>query len=281
MALDLPNCFVGTASSSSTLTELHDQDDELVIYQGDGGEDRTGYWLVRPSADAGDRLRRVAFHNKDEGILKPSLAWTAAPVSGETYELYPPDIRPRLLDDSINKGLSRLSRLVTETLHVSNNDNTYTLDYDWLENERDVLEVYRQVTSSGTIVMRREWEWFKVFRDDDEFKLHLWPVPKSVNNQDILIEGRARYTELSSDSDTTSCPKDWVVAAALVELYKKLKEMSHGQDPTRWRVKLQEQRKELRILSRRYAPRRGRRIMTRTPSQMPDLGRNVSGEYLY
>lgn len=267
LALELPGVVVATAGTSST-SQLNDPDDDAVLYTGDGGDDYTGYWLIRADAAvAGDRVRRVAIHNKDEGYVRPSRIWSNAPTS-ETYELYPPDFTPQVLDNSLNIGLRKLPYIVEEELEIEDNTNTYTLAYDWLDHERQVLEVYKEITSSSGVV-RAEWPWFKVTPNGGVFTLRIFPIPHSMTGAQIIIEGRAFYEGLSTDAAETDAPLDWAMAAMEVQLYRQLRNRTLGQDTSRWSAELRDAQQRLTELSKRYAPRRGRRIMPRTPIKMP------------
>lgn len=273
--------IVGTVTSSSTASVLFDQDDEFVTFQEEGGPELQGWWIVLPAASATNRVRRVSFHDKGSGQLKPSRAWSAAPANGDTYELWPPDMHPNRVDEAINRGLPQLRHLTEETLTLVSGDNDYTLSYSWLENERDVYEVYHEITSSLRIY-RSEYEWFKVHRDNAVFKLRLWPIPYTTSNYAVIIEGRARYATLATDAATTDCPTDWAAAVGHVELLRHLIRQNHGQDVSRFEKELMEARRVLRKMTVRYAPRRGRRIMPRTPTSMPgNPSTPRRGEFLY
>lgn len=281
MAQSIPHSVVGTATASSSTTELFDQDDELMAFEGDGGPDRTGYWILRSDAAvvAGDRIRRVAKHDRGLGMVRPSRPWTTGPSAGEVYELYPPDWRPALIDNAINKGLKRLTYLVEETITAVNNTNQYTLNFPWLTNERQVMEVYWQYTNANTIY-KEEWAYWKVFVDEGVFKLYVDPIPSTATGNTIVLEGRAHYTTLADDVTTTPCPSDWAVAAAMVECYRELRKANQGQDVSRFTLELEEAKKELFRQTKIYINRRGRRIMPRTPSRAPN-NRVRRGEFYY
>jgi hypothetical protein len=275
----VPGAFLGTAGSSSTTTELADTDDEQTLFTGDGGTDYTGYWIIRADAAvAGDRVRRITFHDRNQGVIKPARAWTNAPTS-ETYELWPPEFRPADVDSAINRGLTELPYLVEESLTLSSADNEYTISYDWLDHERKVLEVYWSYTNSG-IVHREEYPWWKVFPDAGVFKLQLDPIPSTATGNSVLIEGKAYYTELATDAATTACPLSWAVAKGLVVLLEDRQNTGQGQDVTRWSLQLVEARRQLYKMSKKFVVRRGRRMMTRTSSRMTP-GRVRRGEFYY
>lgn len=281
IAKRLPGAFVGTASSGSSTTELLDQDDELSMYSGQGQQDLTGYWIVRPSAGtATDRIRRIAHHDQDLGSVKPSRAWAVAPSTSETYECYPPDMRPALLDDCINEGLRRLTYEVEETVTPVNKTNTYTLSYTWLTNRRQVFEVFREYTNT-TLVIRNEWPYFKVFEDSGVFTLFVDPVPVTVTGMNLIVVGRAHYSDLSTDASTTACPLDWAVYSGLVRVYKALRRNTIGTDTSRYKEELKDAQGELFRLSRIYAPKTGRRVIRRTPFKIPPFGQTHRGEIYY
>ena len=281
IAKRLPGSFVGSASAGSSTTELLDQDDELAIFSGQGSNDLTGYWILRPSAaQSTDRLRRVAHHDQDLGSVKPSRAWTDAPSASETYEMYPPDMRPALIDTAIDEALTRLSYRVEETVTPVNKQNTYTLAYSWLTSRKQVFEVYREWTNNGPVV-RTEWPFWKVYEDAGVFTLLLDPIPVTITGMSIIVEGRAKYTALASDSSTTNCPLDWATYAGLVKTYKALRRNSIGTDTSRYSAELKDAQNELFRLSRVYAPGGSKRVMMRTPFKIPPFGQTRRGEIYY
>lgn len=276
----IPGVLVGTASSESTTSTLYDTNEEMMVFAGDGTPDYTGYWLILPAGSTADRVRRVSRHDSAAGFVKPSRAWSTPPASGDTYELWPPDLRPTDVDAAINKALPRLTYLKEQALTLVSGTNTYSLaSYTWIENERQVLEVYDSWTNSGTTI-RREYPWFKVFRNATAFTLHVWPIPRSVSGHSVVMETLARYATLSTDAATTDAPLEWIAAAGAVELYKTLRRRTSGQDLSSWERELSVARGELRMATRKYAPRRGRRIMPRTPVDFPNQN-SVRGEVYY
>lgn len=281
MVEEIPHAFTGVAAdTASSTTELVDVDDEFLYFLGDGETNLQGYWIVRPdAAAAADRVRRVSSADPGQGLLRVSRAWTNAP-DAEAFELYPPEFRPALIDAAINRGLKRLPYIIEESITPVANDNSYALSgYTWVTNERSIREVYQEYNSS-TRYTREEYPWWKVFSDAGTFTLRLHPYPSTATGNSIIIEGISYYTALATDAATTACPADWAAAAGLVELYRSMRRQTHGQDTTRWDAEFADQRRALTRLTRRYAPRRGRRIMPRTPWVGPASTR-IRGELLY
>ena len=274
----VPGAFLGTAGTSSA-TQLEDTDDEQTLFTGDGGIDFTGYWLLRPDAAvAADRVRRITFHDRNQGVIKPSRAWTNAPTS-ETYELWPPEFRPADVDSAVNRALGELPYLVEEDITVSSLDNEYTISYSWLTHERQVLEVYWKYTNSS-LVSREEYPWWKVFPDSGVFKLMLDPPPSSATGNSVLLEGKAYYASLATDAATTDCPLEWITAKGLVTVLEDKQAGGTGQDVSRWSIQVVNARKQLFKMTKKYAPRRGRRMMWRTPTR--SAGSRVRrGEFYY
>ena len=273
LALLVPGALVGTASSESSASELWDTNWEMVTFGADGAQDFTGYWIVRSSAvAAGDRVRRVAFHDQGLGRIKPSRVWTNSPAS-ETYELWPPDFRPTLVDQAINDGLARLTYRVEGSITPVANDNAYALSsLTWITGERDVREVWKRYTSSN-YQEDQPWGWWRVLDNAGTFTLVLDPMPHSTTGITIVVEGVAKYGTLSSDSATTAAPSDWVVAAAKVELYRKITSDAKNQGAAGWGADYIEARREFNRLSKLYAPRVPRRSpLWRSPTRMPFPG---------
>ena len=279
IAESLPGVLVGTVASATT-TLLKDTDDEFVIFSGQGGRDLTGYWIVTPASSASDQIRRVAHHSVDDGELKPSRAWASAPSAAATYELYPPDMRPTLLNNAINKGLKRLTYTPEETVTPVANQNVYTISYSWLLNRKDVNEVYKQYTSDS-LVVREEYPHWRVFEDSGVFKLHLSPLPSTVTGSVVIVEGRANYTSLATDAATTTCNVDWASAVGLVEVFRSLRRESPGQDTSRWTAELVDARRELASQTKKHRPRGGKRVMYRSPWSVNSSSNVRRGEFFY
>lgn len=268
----MPEAYVGTATTTSETTVLFDEDDEIMSFVADGGRDYTGFWLVRPdAADSTDRVRRVSAHDPGLGSLTPSRAWTNAPDS-ETYELWPPHLRPTIVDNAIDDGLERLTYKVVETFSPTANQNSYALaSYTWINTERDVREVY-SVYTSGSIISRVEYPWWKVIEDAGTFTLYIDPTPSTATGLSVEVVGVAHYTSLANDAATTACQQDWAVSAAFVELLRILLRTQKGFNAEAWRLDYAEAKKLLYRLSRKYRPSVPRRVMNRTPFSVPRVG---------
>ena len=279
VAQNLPGVLVGTVASATT-TLLKDTDEEFVIFGGQGGRDLTGYWIVTPDSAVADQIRRVAHHSADDGEIKPSRAWASAPDADDPYELYPPDMRPTLLNNAINKGLKRLQYTPEESVTPVANQNVYTLSYTWLLSRKDVNEVYWQYTNDN-LVSREEYPHWRVFDDSGVFKLHLSPFPSTASGSVVVVEGRANYTSLATDAATTDCPIDWASAVGLVEVFRALRRESPGQDTSRWTAEIIDARRELASQTKKHRPRGGKRVMYRTPWSVNAQQKPRRGEFHY
>lgn len=280
ISAQVPNSLTATVGSA-TATVLTDTDDEQTLFTGEGGPDYTGWYIVIPQAAAGDQTRRIAMHKKDEGSIRISRAWGVAPTTGWIYELWSPDMPPAVVNQAINDGLVKLPYLKEQAISVTNQDNSYSLAaYTWLTSERQVSEIYWEYTNSN-MVYREEYPWWKVFNNAGTLTLKLDPVPTTATGNTVIMESKAYYDTLATDAATTTCPLSWITAAATVELYRALRKRSPGQDVSRWQVEMNEARKDLYTESRRYVPRRGRRVLPRSPMRAATSTRIRRGEFLY
>jgi hypothetical protein len=280
VAVAIPGALTASVGSATT-TQITDTDDEQTLFTGDGGADYTGWYIVIPQAAAADQTRRIAIHKKDEGTIRVSRAWGIAPTTGWTYELWPPDMPPAVVNQAINDGIVKLPYMKEQTIPVTTRDNSYSLAaYTWLNNERQVYEVYWEYTNSN-MVNREEYPWWKVFNNAGVLTLKLDPIPSTATGNTVIMESKAYYETLATDAATTTCPLGWVAAASAVELYKALRKRGTGGDVSRWQIELGEARKEFLEQTRKYAPKRGRRMIPRSPTRMTSGIRPRRGEFYY
>ncbi len=117
-------------------------------------------------------------------------------------------------------------------------DYDYNVDYPFNESQWDVIE------NAG----------------HTEHPLRL--VMTSVPSGPLWLEVSRPFPELSADTDTTWCPREWIETAATVEMLDMLVNKEPGEQTKAWKVELVRQIKELKILNAQHMPKR---VLRRKP----------------
>lgn len=237
--------FASTCSATGASTYLVDVALGDVAVDTKWGE---GGWIYRPTADADDRLRRVAKDglNTSNWRLTPTRAWSDAPAEDEAYHFFlllsPVDTAGQSYswDRAVRDGLR--ATWYTDLLNCGEGDGRKTLwDLDefggYLERDH-VRMVYRRTESvqgDETVYTyrdaRKQGGWTR-WRENGPGSLQLEVHPPLFPSETLVIEANRRYETLYSDDDVTNCPLELASRAAAWQAYAHLNRISAGRYAT-------------------------------------------------
>lgn len=206
--------------------------------------------------------RRIASYESTTGVLTLSRSIAPGPASGvfEVHTLLDPLIMNRLIND----GLERLTYLTSDTITPVDGAWNYDLSsFTWLTHPDQVVDVQYLIGTDPDIQVYPA-RWFNVEERDGAIYLDVRPVSASG---EILLTAWRHYDRLTSDSGTSTCPLDWATVAGCVEVMRYMESTAPGSDVTRWDARLNQAETDQERLSRKYVPRRTRRVMQPWASQ--------------
>lgn len=231
---DLKECWVGTVDSATahsiTDAEIKDPDESATRFE-------RCWCRVHPTGGSAvtRRLKATQGYVPSTGVI----AWTEAlgviPTAADQYELHSL-MRPEELNRLINKGLERCWHVYREKIPVVSGQREYDLSaLTWFTDPTQILDV-QDIGGTGAEQSYYPLEWFEVIEEPEAATLTLLVEPRTYD--EMLLVCRRPYAELTSDTDPTTCPKSWALAAALVEVYRYLIRTGPGEDTARHEKKL-------------------------------------------
>ena len=249
---DLSECWTGTTTEAGSATSLidsslKDPDNPDSLYTRD--------WLKIVSGDQDGDIRRIKAdgYNPSTGAVSWSIALTGAIESGIEYEIHAL-FRPGELDRLINQALTKLWYLYREKIDVVEGQREYNLSaFTWLERPSQVLDVQYIYGSTSLEQEHLSLPWFEVVEEPEAATLTLRIDPLTVD--ELVLMCRRPYAALATDSATTACPKQWLKAAVLVEVYRLLSRQGPSDDTKRYEKALAVAGSTFAKLSRIYMPR--------------------------
>lgn len=215
--------FHSTATGGSIVTLI---DTVRLQDSGASADEYEGGWLIFDAGTAlagDDNVRTVNSYIPGTGqVAQAGAAWSEAPT-GMGYELHGL-IDPRDWNSAINRGLRRCTRVRRERLTLVDDRLNYSLAaLGWLESRRHVQKLLYRHGENPT-----EYRWeelnpalWEIVEDDDALTLDLIRPIQAADGRALFIEAIGPYGGLDDDLDTTSCPFDWVVTAALQAVWER------------------------------------------------------------
>jgi len=212
------------------------------------------------SGDHAGQVRRVVAFDPSTGQLTLAREWNV-PTAGDEYELHAL-VHPDVIHRAINSALATCTRIIRTT--ISPIEDGAQREYDlsgFIDRPSQVVNVHWGYGDAGET---REYplEWYAITPD---LVLRLRPVPPSTVDR-LIVTHIAPYEALESDDAETTCPAEWAVAGALVDVYAYIANRATAEDVRRYEKLQYKAARTFRRLSVAYAPRPARRV------QLPEEG---------
>lgn len=235
-------CNAGFASECTSVGTTTTLIDLALVDNGVAPDFLEGSFILRPSASAGDRLRRVATEgfNTTAGALSinASNPWTTEPAEGEEYYIFrllPPigmpgagfswqeaaaeALRGIYYDDQVDIGTG------TSTGQARFSLAQYRL------REEDIGAVYLRTTNDDGIItdidagkLGRYWE--KIENGPNDWSLELHPPPKTTEH--VIVEIVRHYEPMHKLTDVTLCDLELAARATAFRVYRYLNRIQAG-----------------------------------------------------
>lgn len=138
----------------------------------------------------------------------------------------------------------------------------------WITEGGNVLEVQRRVRAraeaSGVEYVNEElWDAlprFSVDQDRTAVNAFHLQLPYTISDRPLRLKCVRPYSTLSADSSTTTAPKDWVVAGAILELLRMNVLRAPGSEESEWKSQINAWKKDWMRLCRAYQPKAPERV---------------------
>lgn len=102
--------------------------------------------------------------------------------------------------------------------------------------------------------IKYEFDWWHLVPDmlsaNHRYKVQFSPHV----SRPIWIQVSRHFAALSADTDTTSCPREWIIKAGLVETASIMRRSGGGTDRSYWQIIYRDERRKLKGLNSRYMP---------------------------
>lgn len=210
-----PYPCTGTSGGSTTTAVVSEFIDSI-----DSEYRNVGSWAYFLNGTNAGAVRRVQSYAPTTGTLTFNRALSASVASGDTFELHE-WFDPRIWHDCINRALRNTPRMRREEITIVTNQRQYTLWQPWITK---VDQIFRLVMRYGSTaneytyreVSRQRWH---VDIDDDVLVLNLTEPYTNQSNVALFMDATGPYSELTSDSSSTTCNLDWIVFGTLKQAY--------------------------------------------------------------
>lgn len=223
---NLYECHTGTVAAPTTVSV---QDAELVD-SAEAEKRWEGAWVILTSGAGLGTIRRVLSYDPETGTLTLSRSWTA-PAAGTTYEMHTL-VSPADMNMVINAALAKCYYVTREEIAAVSGQRQYSLaEYTWLTEPSQVRYVEARYGDTAGQYHYRPLDWWYIEEDTGALTLNVNPVGTDVT---LIIEATRPYEALATESETTTCPVDWAIAAAEVELYTLLMRQEPAVDASKW-----------------------------------------------
>lgn len=225
--------WTGSCSTTGTTTTLIDV---MLTDTGVSAEYGQGLWIYRPNATLStDRQRRVAQggFSPATGTFTVTRAWTNAPASGETYQVfayYPPTDNagtPISWDRIIRRALREAPFVQQVNLGQGAPPvHRFSLNaYASFVREPDIQRVFRRYVDTQGVTHdfdcdKQGRRWYCVEEAPGELAVDIWPPP--LINETVIVEVRRTDHNVFQDGDVTLCPYQYAIRGIAWQLYLQL-----------------------------------------------------------
>lgn len=229
LAREVGRYFAGTATGGSTTTLI---DTGGLARWTETDALKGGYVLITAAGGAAPegQSRRIKSFNATAQTITVDVAFTAAPESGDSYELYLAPLALESWNDCINAPIRGMWPEVWE-MAIQELTPTGATNYTLSSSAEGVFKVEVSTTGAwagrqGVAMPRSLWT---VQGAPGSFGLYLLrPVPAS-NDLKIRVSYKKRYAELASDSASTVLDPACILAGARAAWHEMMANSGRGQ----------------------------------------------------
>ena len=245
---------------AGTLTTI--QDDDLI----DAGESLLA--IERAWIRCKGETRRMTTYVPTTGTITVGRAFSVTPADQyEIHRMFSPDE----IDEIIGRALNTCVYEREEVIDLVDDQTEYDLSsYTWIIHPSMITGVFLRSDDGDSHYRYSDMPWWRIARvSAAETTLPALPPTglylrvKALWGDDdkIVIRGATGYKAPTNDTQGTSCPWDWALAAVEMQVYKILTRDSPAEDAKRYRLALQEAGLRWQYAYRLYAPRPQHRVL--------------------
>jgi hypothetical protein len=201
-----------------------------ILSTADGGGTYPGQWLLRRSATAADRQRRITSVDPATGTLTLERPYAAAPTAGEALEITPLD-PARQLRRAVIAGLARCFFVdrVDVPVTAGRVEQDLSAALFWVTDVGQIRDVRNRAGAVGTVLPADLWS--RTVSSSGGVGVEVAAAPAGVYVVEALrphatwVNGADAPDGPSLDADVLSVPLEYAAAAGHVELWRRARQV--------------------------------------------------------